>query len=213
MNEIRIFLIDDHGVLREGLQLLLDAQPDMLVVGESAQGRGVVEALKNARPDVVILDVSMPDISGAHAAAAVREALPELKILALTRHDEKAYVQQMLAAGASGYVLKRTAAEVLVAAIRSVAAGGTYLDPAVAGKMMDVPVRLRDGGATGLLTTREQEVLSMVALGHSNKEIAATLGVTVKTIETHKSNGMAKLDLHTRAELVRFALAEGWMKT
>ena len=213
MKKIRIFLIDDHSVLRQGLQLLLDAQPDMLVVGESAHGRGVVEALREARPDVVILDVSMPDISGANAAASIREAVPDLKILALTRHDEKAYVQQMLAAGARGYVLKRTAAEVLIAALRSVATGGTYLDPAVAGKMMDVPVRLRDSGGTGLLTPREQEVLSMVALGHSNKEIASTLGVTVKTVETHKTNGMARLDLHTRAELVRFALAEGWMKS
>lgn len=211
--KIRVFLIDDHGVLRQGLQLLLDAQPDMIVVGESGRGRDVIDSLLRSRPDVVIVDVSMPDVSGHQLAAAIREALPDAKIVALTRHAEKAYVQQMLKAGATGYVLKQTAADVLISAIRSVAAGGTYLDPAVAGKVIESMGGSRAGANNGaVLTGREQEVLTMVAYGHTNKEIGTALGITTKTVETHKANVMHKLGITSRAELVRFALAQGWLE-
>lgn len=214
MTTLNIFLVDDHGVLRQGLRMLIDSQPDMRVVGEAERGRGLIDELRQGtRPDVVVLDVSMPDISGARVAAEIREALPQIKIVALTRHAEKAYVQQMLKAGATGYVLKQTAADVLIAAIRAVAGGDTYLDRSVAGKLIDSFAGSRGSADRGpaMLTPREREIVTMVAYGHTNKEIAGALGITVKTVETHKTNVMQKLELTSRAELVRFALNQGWL--
>jgi two-component system, NarL family, response regulator NreC len=210
---IRVFLVDDHGVLRQGLRLLIDGQPDMRVVGEAETGRGAAYAIAGAGgADVVVLDVSMPDATGSQIAGELRQALPRTKIVALTRHSEKAYIQQMLQQGASGYVLKQTAADVLITAIRSVAAGVPFLDPAVAGKVADRAGRPMRGASSDELTAREREVLTMVAWGHTNKEIAAVLGITVKTVETHKTNSMQKLEITSRAELVRFALAQGWLE-
>jgi DNA-binding NarL/FixJ family response regulator len=212
VTKCRVFLIDDHGVLRQGLRLLIDAQPDMEVVGEAERGRGAAEAVARAGgADVVVLDVSMPDATGPAIAATLREAVPSTKVVALTRHGERAYVQQMLQNGASGYVLKQTAGDVLVSAIRTVLAGGTYLDPAVAGKMFDSRAATRTASGDEL-TSREREVLTMVAWGHTNKEIAATLGITVKTVETHKMNGMQRLDITSRADLVRYAMGQGWLE-
>lgn len=213
MTQIRVFLIDDHGVLRQGLRLLVDAQPDMQVVGDVERGRGAAEAIAGAGgADVIILDISMPDTTGPQVAMELRAALPEAKIIALTRHAEKAYVQQMLQNGANGYVLKQTAGDVLISAIRIVAGGGMYLDPAVAGKMFDGGAHPMRGAVSVDLTAREREVLTMVAYGHTNKEIASLLGITVKTVETHKTNAMQKLEIGTRADLVRFALAQGWLE-
>jgi DNA-binding NarL/FixJ family response regulator len=213
VTQIRVFLIDDHGVLRQGLRLLIEAQADMVVVGESDRGRGVADDLRATGAEIVVLDVSMPDMSGPQAAIAIREMLPKVKIVALTRHAERAYVQQMLQSGATGYVLKQTAAEVLIAAIRAVAGGGTYLDPAVAGKLVETLGGSRvTAGTSAVLTAREQEVLTMVAYGHTNKEIAMRLGITVKTVETHKANLMQKLGITSRAEMVRFALSQGWLE-
>jgi two-component system, NarL family, response regulator NreC len=213
---IGVFLIDDHAVVREGLCMLIDAQSDMQVVGEAERGRVAVEAISRAdRPaDVVVLDVSMPDASGPQVAAEIRRALPETRVLALTRHAEKAYVQQMLQAGATGYVLKQTAAGILITAIRAVAGGGTYLDPAVAGKLTSsyTQGRAASDPSRPALTPREQEILVMVAYGHTNKEIATALGITGKTVETHKANLMQKLELTSRADLVRFALTQGWLE-
>lgn len=193
--------------------MVIDAQPDMRVAGETEHGRGAVEAIVAAGgADVTVLDISMPDANGPQVALELRSALPEMKIVTLTRHAEKAYLQQMLHNGANGYVLKQTAAEVLIAAIRTVVAGGTYLDPAVAGKMFETGTRPARGSGSAELTTREREVLTMVAYGHTNKEIAAVLGITVKTVETHKTNAMQKLEISSRAELVRFALAQGWLE-
>jgi two-component system response regulator NreC len=216
MTKLKVFLADDHGVLREGLRMLIDREPDMQVIGEADRGRVVVEQLLSAAapPDVVVLDISMPDISGAQVAAEIRAALPQVKIVALTRHGEKAYVQQMLQAGATGYVLKQTAAEVLISAIRAVAAGNTYLDRAVAGKLIETFSGSRGvfPGRSDTLTPREREIVTMVAYGHTNKEIANALGITVKTVETHKANLMQKLEITSRAELVRFALTQGWLE-
>lgn len=212
MTKIRVFLVDDHGVLRQGLRMLIDSQPDMLVAGEAERGRGVVEALRADPPEVVVLDVSMPDIDGSKVAAEIRAALPQVKIVALTRHAEKAYVQQMLKAGATGYVLKQTSADVLIAAIRAVAGGATYLDHAVAGKMVEALAGTRRASTGDALTPREREITTMVAYGHTNKEIANTLGITVKTVETHKTNIMQKLELKSRADVVRFALTQGWLE-
>lgn len=212
MAKARVFLIDDHGVLRQGLRLLIDAQPDMHVVGETERGRGAAEAITRAGgADVVVLDISLPDTTGTNVAAELHAALTDTKIVALTRHGERAYVQHMLQNGASGYVLKQTAGDVLITAIRTVAAGGTYLDPAVAGKMADSARPMR-GAVSGDLTAREREVLTMVAWGHTNKEIASVLGITVKTVETHKANAMGKLEITSRAELVRYAIEQGWLQ-
>lgn len=214
MNKLTVFLVDDHGVLRHGLRMLIDSQPDMRVCGEAARGRGLVEQMQQGTvPDVVILDLSMPDISGAQVAEQIRAALPQVKIVALTRHAEKAYVQQMLQAGATGYVLKQTAGDVLISAIRAVAGGDTYLDDkSIAGKVVESLGPRRAAEAVSVLTAREREIVTMVAYGHSNKEIATALGITVKTVETHKTNIMQKLELGSRAELVRYALTQGWLE-
>jgi two-component system, NarL family, response regulator NreC len=212
VRKARVFLIDDHGVLRQGLRLLIDAQPDLQVVGEAERGRGAAEAVTRAGgAEVVILDISLPDTTGPQVAAGLRDALPDVRIVALTRHGEKAYIQQMLQKGANAYVLKQTAGDVLVTAIRTVLQGGTYLDPAVAGKIFDAASPAR-GAGSGELTGREREVLTMVAWGHTNKEIASVLGITVKTVETHKMNAMQKLEIGSRADLVRYALAQGWLE-
>jgi two-component system, NarL family, response regulator NreC len=211
MTRARVFLIDDHGVLRHGLRLLIDGQPDMHVVGEVERGRGACEALERAGgADVIVVDISMPDTTGPQVAAELRACFPAAKIVALTRHAEKAYVQQMLHHGATGYVLKQTAGDALLTAIRSVLNGGTWLDPAVAGKVLDAASPMR-GVHPGEITPREREVLTMVAWGHTNKEIASLLGITVKTVETHKMNGMQKLEIASRADLVRYAMAQGWL--
>lgn len=208
---IRVFLIDDHAIVRDGLRVLIDAQPDMQVVGETDHGRGIVDLIREADPDVAILDISLPDISGVHAAAVLRQELPRLKILALTRLGARAYVQQMLASGASGYVLKQTAASVLIEAIRAVAGGERFIDPAVAARMAPESAASSRSLHADLLTPREKEVGTLVALGHSNKEIATTLGIAVKTVESHKTNLMQRLGISSRAELVRLALAHGWL--
>ncbi|HEX6096971.1 MAG TPA: response regulator transcription factor [Thermoanaerobaculia bacterium] len=211
MTKTGVFLIDDHGVLRQGLRLLIDGQPDMRVVGEAERGCGAYEAVERAGgADVIVVDISMPDITGPQVAAELRAALPSAKIVALTRHAEKAYVQQMLQNGATGYVLKQTAGDALLTAIRTVMAGGTYLDPAVAGKVLAAASQVR-GVGTGEITAREREVLTMVAWGHTNKEIASVLGITVKTVETHKMNAMQKLEIGSRADLVRYAMTQGWL--
>lgn len=213
MKRITVYLVDDHAVLRQGLRLLIDAHDDLKVIGEFDRGRGIAEQLSAfAQPDVVVLDISMPEIGGARTAAEIHAAFPDIKIVALTRHAEKAYVQQMLQAGATAYVLKQAPAEVLIAAIRTVAAGDTYLDRAVAGKLIESIGPRNASSRSDQLTAREREIVTMVAYGHTNKEIADALGITVKTVETHKTNIMQKLELTSRAELVRFAIAQGWLE-
>lgn len=212
MTKTRVFLVDDHGVLRQGLRLLIDSQRDMQVVGEQARGHGAADAVERAGgADVLVLDISLPDTSGPQVAADLSAALPQLKIVVLTRHGERGYVQQMLRNGASGYVLKQTAADTLLTAIRTVAKGESYLDPAIAGKMSEWQASTV-ARSVDELTLREREVLTMVAYGHTNKEIASSLGITVKTVESHKANGMKKLDVASRADLVRYALGQGWLE-
>jgi DNA-binding NarL/FixJ family response regulator len=212
MTKTRVFLIDDHGVLRQGLRLLIDGQGDMMVIGEAERGRGACDAVQRAGgADVVVVDISMPDTTGPQIAAELHAGLPSAKIVALSRHAEKAYVQQMLQNGATAYVLKQTAGDGLLKAIRTTMRGGTWLDPAVAGKVLDAASPVR-GARSGEVTPREREVLTMVAWGHTNKEIASVLGITVKTVETHKTNAMEKLEIASRAELVRYAMAQGWLE-
>lgn len=211
---IRVVIADDHAVVRGGLRALVDEQPGLTVVGEAADGHEAWLRACELRPDVLLLDLSMPGVGGAEAAERIRQDCPRVRVLALTAHEERGYVARLLRAGAAGYLLKRSAVDELVRAIRVVAAGGTYVDPSLAGALLarSGPRHGGDGGAAAELTAREAEVLRLVARGHSNKEIAALLEISVKTVETHKTNGMGKLGLTSRAALVRFATTEGWMR-
>jgi two-component system, NarL family, response regulator NreC len=216
MTKLRILLADDHEAVREGLKAILNSQPDMEVVGEAPDGVAALTQSLDLEPDVVVMDVSMPRLNGLKATEALHERFPQLKILTLTRHAEQGYVQQLLEAGASGYVLKQSRVAELLHAIRAVAAGGTYLDPSVAGALVDeFGRRMPSGSAAEVprgISPRETEILRLVAWGYSNKEIAAQLKLSVKTVETHKANAMNKLGMHNRIDIVRFALLQGWLQ-
>jgi DNA-binding NarL/FixJ family response regulator len=211
-----VVLADDHVIVREGIKTLVNAQPDMEVVGEAGSGGEVWRRVDELRPDIVIMDVSMPGENGVEATARIKTSWPDIKVLALTMHEDKAYLRGLLEAGAAGYVLKRSAADELIRAIRAVATGGTYLDPALAAAVVDSFVGrkatvLRGDLAGAALSDRETEVLHLIARGYANKEIAARLGVSVKTVETYKARSMEKLGLDGRADIVRYALAQGWL--
>lgn len=215
MAELRIFLADDHAVVREGLKALINAEPDMAVVGEAADGLAACEQIPRMRPDVAVLDLSMPGLTGSQATERLRTECPQVKVLALTVHEHKVYIRQLLAAGAAGYVLKRGAAEELIRAIRVVAAGGVYLDPTMAGKVVGGFVRRAAGepGQKGVeLSDREAEVAQLTAAGQTTKAIAAGLDVSAKTVETYRARAMQKLGLQTRADLVRYAVQQGWLQ-
>jgi len=214
MPKLRILLADDHETVREGLKTILNAQADMQVIGEAADGRVAVSQAVQLLPDVVLMDVSMPHQNGLKATEAIRRSCPQVKILTLTRHADDGYLQQLLRAGASGYVLKQSRATELLNAIRAVATGGMYLDPTIAGRVVgDFSRRATQPpkARSAELSTREEEILRLVAWGYSNKEIAAQLDLSVKTIETHKANATHKLGLHSRIDVVRFALLQGWL--
>ncbi|MBV8857478.1 MAG: response regulator transcription factor [Acidobacteria bacterium] len=215
MSKLRVFLADDHAVIRDGLRMLVNSQPDMEVVGEAADGREALARVRELLPDVAVLDISMPLLNGFQATERIRECCPQVKVLTLTRHADDGFVQQLLKAGSTGYVLKQSASDVLLAAVRAVAAGGTYLDPSVAGKVLGglTRARVRPGAAPAAeLSERESSVLRLVAWGHSNKEIAAQLGISVKTVEAHKANAMEKLNMKGRTDIVRYALLQGWLQ-
>lgn len=206
---IRILLAEDHETVREGLRLLVNAQPDMKVVGEVGDGRAAVDAVARLQPDVVVLDLSMPAMGGLSAARAMKSAGTSAAIIALTRHDDDAYVHELMAAGASGYVLKQSASAELLRAIRVAAEGGRYLDPAL--PPADVSHDPRRRATTPRATDREIEVLRLIAAGHSNRDIAAALNISVKTVEVHKANAMRKLALKGRTDVVRYAVINGWL--
>jgi DNA-binding NarL/FixJ family response regulator len=200
-------------VVREGLKALINAQPDMEVSGEAADG-AACRAARDQAPDVVIMDVSMPGLGGAKATELLRQSRPAVKVLALTVHEEKSYLRQLLQAGASGYVLKRVAADELIQAIRVVAGGGTYLDPSLVGKVLSAFVRGPLPGSVesaGVLSEREEEVLRLVVKGYTNKEIAARFDLSVKPVESYKARSMEKLDLDSRAAIISYASRRGWL--
>jgi DNA-binding NarL/FixJ family response regulator len=215
MTKLRILLADDHETVRAGLKLIVNAQADMEVVGEACDGREAVARAQELLPDIVVMDVSMPHLNGLKATERLQAVCPQVKVLTLTRHTDDGYLQQILRAGASGYVLKQSPPAELLHAIRAVAAGGKYLDPAVAGKVIgnyaERSTSLR-GEAQGSLSDREAEVLRLIAWGHSNKEIAARMEISVKTVEAHKANSMRKLGMQSRIDIVRFALLQGWLQ-
>ena len=214
MNKLRIMLADDHETVREGLRLIINSQDDMEVCGEVANGRAAVTVAQNLQPDVLVMDVTMPELNGLKATKKLKETCPHLKVLTLTRHTDDAYLQELLRAGASGYVLKQSSSEELLRAIRAIAQGGNYLDPSIAGRVMGNYIQRRtDGTPVQIkLSERETEVLRQIAWGYSNKEIAAKINVSVKTIEAHKANAMRKLNMGSRLDIVRFAVLQGWLE-
>jgi len=217
MSEIRVLLAEDHDTVRQGLKLLIDAQPDMAVVGDVSNGKLAVEQLRTLAPtpQVAVLDVSMPQMNGLETTRAMVEIDPRLAIVALTRYSDEAYVQALLGAGAMGYVLKQSDPSELLLAIRAAASGKQYLDSAltarVAGAFVARHAR-RGGAAAPRITDREIEVLRLIASGHSNKEIAAQLDISIKTVEVHKANAMRKLQLRGRIDIVRYAVLQGWLQ-
>ena len=211
--KLRILLADDHAIVREGLKMLISMQPDMEIVGEAGDGESAWRLGVELQPDIVVMDVSMPELNGAQATERLKVSCPNVKVIALSAHADEIHVRQLLAAGASGYVLKRTIAEELTKAIRAVARGGTYLDPAVAGKIVGGYVDPENsGGVNHNLSVREQQVLIDVARGYTNKEVAARLNLSVKTIEGHKARIMEKIDVTSRAGIVRYALRQDWLR-
>jgi DNA-binding NarL/FixJ family response regulator len=216
VSKLRILLADDHETVRTGLRVILNAQADMEVVGEAADGQAVIEKTRELQPDLVLMDVSMPRLNGLQATKTLRERVPTAKVLTLTRHGDVAYLHQFLEAGASGYVLKQSRAAEVLQAIRAIASGGTYIDSAMtADALAAAPVRAiaagRGRAAAPSLSPREADTLRLVARGYSNKEIAAQLTVSVKTIETHKGNAMHKLGMRSRIDIVRYAMLQGWL--
>ena len=212
---LRILLADDHVTMRQGLKLLIDGQPDMTVVGEASDGEGALHLAAQVDPDVIVMDISMPGVSGLLATRQFREVRPDTPIVMLTRHADDAYLQELLRAGASGYVLKQSAPSELFQAIRVTAAGGQYVDSALTGRLTAGLIG-RDGRnpkkPVAALSDRESDVLRLIASGYSNKEIAATLSLSVKTVETHKANAMRKLDLTGRIDIVKYAILQGWLR-
>jgi DNA-binding NarL/FixJ family response regulator len=209
-------LADDHEVVREGLRLLIDAQADMVVVGQAGSGHEAVRQALDYRPDVVVMDIAMPHLDGAEATAQIKREYPGVRVLALTRHADQGYLRRMLHAGAAGYVVKKTAADQLIDAIHHVAAGGIFVDPSLSGDLVEHIIGQSEATDTnrvrGALTKREAEVLRLIAWGRSNKEIAAQLSISVKTVEFHKTNAVEKLHLRSRTDILRYALAEGWLQ-
>ncbi len=206
---ITVLLAEDHETVREGLRLLVNAQDDMTVVAEASDGRAAVERAHAAQPNVVVLDLSMPEVGGLAAARTLRESVPDAAIVTLTRHSDSSYVHQLMQAGASGYVLKQSPSDELLKAIRAAASGDQYMDAALSNLP---PVRTRRQPGASPITDRETAVLRFMAVGHSNKQIAATLGISVKTVEVHKSNAMRKLSLNGRADVIRYAALNGWLQ-
>ena len=213
MSPVRVLLVDDHAVVRAGLRMLLSADPELLIVGEAEDGAQGMRMARDLAPDVVLMDISMPDMNGIEATRRIKELCPDVAVLALTMHEDDQYFFEMLAAGASGYVPKRAAPNDLIAAIHAVRSGGVFLFPSVARLLvMDYRQRVEREGSAGvfdILTEREREVLVLIAQGLSNQEIADKLVISIKTVNRHRENIMAKLNLHSRVELVRYAIEKG----
>lgn len=211
---IGVLLADDHAILRAGLRLLLDAQPDMQVVGETSDGLETLARAGELQPDVILLDLTMPNLGGLDALPLLKQRAPGIRVLILTMHDNEGYLRQALQSGAAGYVLKGAVDSELLNAIRAVARGETYIHSAITHRLLDSiqppPAPIPDPWEN--LSVREFEVLRLVALGYTNGEIAEKFSISVKTVETHRARGMEKLDLHTRAELVRAAIAKGLLE-
>ncbi len=211
---VRVLLADDHVTVRHGLRLLIDAQPDMQVVAEASDGKQALQLTAETRPDVVVMDISMPGMNGLLATRELRRRHPRTAIVTLTRHGDDAYLQELLRAGVAGYVLKQSEPAELLHAIRATAAGGQYVDSALTARVT-AQFRSKETRGTpkpgGILTDRESDVLRLIATGYSNKEIAAQMALSVKTVEAHKANAMRKLELKGRIDIVKYAILQGWL--
>lgn len=208
MKRIRILLADDHAVVRQGFKMILGAQPDMEIVGEAGNGREALELATGLKPDVVVMDVAMPELNGIEATRRLADTVPHARVLALSMHKDSVYVREILRAGARGYLLKDSVAADLVSAVRAVAGGEGYISPAVSNAVLD-DYRKHVTNPVDLLTSREREVLQMLAEGKTNKEIATVLNLSVYTVDAHRGRIMEKLNLHSINELVRFAVRSG----
>lgn len=213
-DKIRVMLADDHAILRSGLRALLNAEPDIEVVGEAADGQEAVALAERLRPDVVVMDIAMPRLDGLQATRQIAARLPQTRVLALTMHAEEQYLLQVLEAGGAGYVLKRSADNELLEAIRIVRRGEVYLYPSAAKMLLEAYRRSDRSGESRehALTEREEEVLKLTAEGYSNTEIAGRIYLSPKTVDTYRQRIMEKLGLHHRAELVRYALDRGLLR-
>jgi DNA-binding NarL/FixJ family response regulator len=213
--QVKVLLVDDHAILREGVHALLAREPDITVVGEAGDGQEALEQVPRLRPDVVIMDIVMPRMNGLEATRLIKEKYPDVRVLILSMYDDHEYVVQIIQAGASGYVLKRVVTEDLVRAIHEVHAGESFLHPPIAAKLIGDYLRVTVGerggtsGAGEVITAREREVLRLIADGSSNQEIAEQLGLSRKTVDSHRANAMRKLDLHDVTEVVKYAIRTG----
>lgn len=213
MSKVRVLIAEDHETVREGLKLIINAQPDLEVIAEASEGYEAIRQARELEPDVVLMDISMPGLNGLKATEKLKECCPQVQVIALTRHKDDGYLRQVLRAGASGFVLKQSPPSELIHAIRAVRSGGKYLDPAVAERVLGSFAGKHSftSNENSSLTEREIEVLRLIAWGHSNKEIAVHLGLSVKTVEVHKANAMKKLGIQGRTHIVRYALLQGWL--
>ncbi len=209
---IRVILVEDHPVLRAGVAMLLRAEGDLEMVGEAADGQAGVKLAEELQPDVVIMDVSLPQLGGADATKQIKAARPSQQILALSAHEDAAFARMLLDAGAAGYALKRSACDELVRAVRIVAAGGTYVDPSITGALVTGQRRSPGGVPAVRLSEREASVIRLIAQGLTSKEIAQTLNLSPRTLETYRARAMSKLNLVSRAELIRYAARAGWLR-
>ena len=213
MKKIRVVLAEDHESVRQGLRLLLETKDDIEIVADASNGRIALDRVKALKPDVAVLDLAMPEMNGLAATKAIKQAAPLVNVVALTRHADDAYVQELLSAGASGYVLKQSPIEELLKAIRTVASGERYLDSTLVARNAKAYLsRYSSEPSRPPITDREASVLRLMAIGHSNKEIAGALDIAVKTVEVHKANAMRKLNLRGRIDVVRYAVLSGWLQ-
>ncbi len=211
-SQVRILLADDHQLVREGLRHIVEGDLGMAIVGQAESGRATFELAKSLRPDIIIMDISMPDLNGIEATRRIKEELPEVHVIALSMHSDRRYVSEMLAAGALGYLLKHSAVDELERAIRTVLDEKIYVTPEIAGVVVQEylhHLKQVQNGDVSPLTAKEREVLQLLAEGKATKEIAATLHVSIPTIDTHRQHIMEKLGLHSVAELTKYAIREG----
>jgi two-component system, NarL family, response regulator NreC len=204
----KILLADDHTIVRQGLKLIISSHADLQVIGEAANGREVLELAEKLKPDVILMDVAMPELNGIEATRRLREVSPRTKVLVLSMHKEAVYVREILKAGARGYILKDAIDTELISAIQSVARGDGYISPAISGTLLS-DYRQNITNPLDLLSSREREVLQLIAEGRTNKEVATRLNLSVYTVDSHRGKIMEKLNLHSTGELVRFAMKQG----
>jgi DNA-binding NarL/FixJ family response regulator len=210
MSNLRVVLVDDHPIVLAGIRALIQNAPELELVGEATSGATAIAVIQKSMPDIAIVDLSLPGISGFDLVRQIVREQPAVKILVLTLHDESVYVQQALQTGVHGYLVKRSAADELIRALRAIAAGGIYLDPAIAGKALR-PITAHARSQPVALTDRENEVIKLVAQGFSNKQIAVRLPLSIKTVETYRARAAEKLGLRTRADIVRHGALQGWL--